>query len=341
MELTRRIYSYDIDMNDVDIDDLEIDTAPQLGWIFYRKYSPDTPRNSLIPHSDYNLNTVNIALNDDFEGGGLFYVKPSYEDNPDWLLNTTITDYLFKGPANNGLPDVPYDNTSYEWVDGLNRQNSSNVVFPALKEGDALIHNYTVWHGIAPITKGTRYSLLLFFDQDNPMLERSEEEEAFRDAEGDMGMTMVSLKHNLKECNPNTGKLDYVEGEVCIFWVHNKQLDFERENPSSPITDNYRSMHLNGDNMNGENDLVDTVAVLKPGMTGGEPCHPGQVYRAIRWEPQPNNGEDVVVEILSEIKIEEGKTEYEFVTQFTTQEDCDALAASRNGIELDKETSEL
>lgn len=49
---------------------------PQLDWIFFRKYSPTSERNSLKPHVDTNVITLNIALNDDFEGGGIFYIKP-------------------------------------------------------------------------------------------------------------------------------------------------------------------------------------------------------------------------------------------------------------------------
>ena len=48
----------------------EPDRDPKLDWIFFRKYSPASDRNSLIPHVDSNVFTLNIALNDDFEGGG-------------------------------------------------------------------------------------------------------------------------------------------------------------------------------------------------------------------------------------------------------------------------------
>ena len=62
-----------------------------------------TPRNSLMLHMDSNMHTVNIALNDDFTGGGLFYVKPSwYKD----LLH----------------PDVPTQYRNYSWVNSLQRE---------------------------------------------------------------------------------------------------------------------------------------------------------------------------------------------------------------------------
>merc|ERR1711983_535666 len=47
----------------------EPEREPELNWVFFRKYSPDDERNSLQHHHDTNMNTVNIALNDDYEGG--------------------------------------------------------------------------------------------------------------------------------------------------------------------------------------------------------------------------------------------------------------------------------
>ena len=123
--------------------------VPSLDWVFFRKYGPNTPRNSLMLHMDSNMHTVNIALNDDFNGGGLFYVKPSwYKD----LLH----------------PDVPTQYRNYSWVNSLQRENTSDIVFPAMGAGDILLHNHTVWHAVAPVKAGVRYSFVLFFDTDNP-----------------------------------------------------------------------------------------------------------------------------------------------------------------------------
>merc|ERR1719203_2167115 len=52
------------------------DREPHLDWIFFRKYSPDDERNSLKHHHDTNMNTVNIELSNDYEEGGIFYIKP-------------------------------------------------------------------------------------------------------------------------------------------------------------------------------------------------------------------------------------------------------------------------
>jgi len=165
------------------------DRLPRLGWIFYRKYSPDTLRNSLIPHFDTNMFTVNIALNDDYTGGGIFYVKPTIEVNPEWHPDAEHN--FFRGPERDGVPDLEGYQYTYKWVDSLTKGNTTDVVFPQLATGDALIHNYTVWHAVAPLETGTRYSMVLFFDMHNPMLNRDdendeeEEEEEYDDADAD------------------------------------------------------------------------------------------------------------------------------------------------------------
>mmetsp|Transcript_12697 Transcript_12697/g.23001 ORF Transcript_12697/g.23001 Transcript_12697/m.23001 type:complete len:158 (-) Transcript_12697:985-1458(-) len=88
---------------------------PELNWIFFRKYSPQSKRNSLNVHHDTNMNTVNIELNDDYEGGGLVYMKP--------LVRTgeVSGEYSF--------------GEGYGWIDGLRRVNTSDLVFPDLRTG--------------------------------------------------------------------------------------------------------------------------------------------------------------------------------------------------------------
>lgn len=111
------------------------DKEPQLDWIFFRKYSPDSDRNSLTVHHDTNMNTVNIELSDDYVGGGFFYIKPL---------------------ASNGQIYDHYD--GYEWTNSVKRVNNSHIVFPDLHAGDALFYNYTVEHAIAPLESGARVS---------------------------------------------------------------------------------------------------------------------------------------------------------------------------------------
>jgi len=58
----------------------------------------------------------------------------------------------------------------YDWANTVKRGNTSDLVYPDMKAGDVLIHNFTVWHGVAPLEKGERYSFVLFYDMDNPIL---------------------------------------------------------------------------------------------------------------------------------------------------------------------------
>jgi len=125
----------------------EPDREPALDWIFLRKYSPDAERNSLTVHHDTNMNTVNIELSDDYEGGGLFYMKP--------LADTGEIQSYYNG---------------YEWTDSVKRENTSDIIFPNLQAGDAVFYNYTVEHAVAPVESGIRYSMAFFFDMDNPAL---------------------------------------------------------------------------------------------------------------------------------------------------------------------------
>lgn len=109
---------------------------------------------------DTNVFTLNIALNDDFEGGGLFYVKPPMQD-----LSKSRDD----------RPDLKAKMTTYEWANTVKRENTSELVFPNMQAGDVLIHNFTVWHGVAPLDKGERYSFVLFYDMDNPIIDDLDE----------------------------------------------------------------------------------------------------------------------------------------------------------------------
>ncbi len=134
----------------------EQDRVPKLDWVFFRKFSPDTDRVSLLVHADSNMHSVNIALNDDFEGGGLFYVKPPAIQDEE---------------AVDGRPIISDEYRDYDWLSRQKRQNASDIVFPTLGTGDLVIYNYTVHHGVAPVEAGTRYSFVLFYDMDNPAVQ--------------------------------------------------------------------------------------------------------------------------------------------------------------------------
>ena len=92
-----------------------LNRVPKLDWVFFRKYSPNSDRNSLKLHADSNMHTLNIALNDGFEGGGFFYVKPPVPD-----VEREEEDY--------GYHLIPEEYFNYDWLNSLKRENTSNLV---------------------------------------------------------------------------------------------------------------------------------------------------------------------------------------------------------------------
>ena len=156
----------------------EQDRVPKLDWVFFRKFSPDTDRVSLLVHADSNMHSVNIALNDDFEGGGLFYVKPPVIQDEETV---------------DGRPIISDEYKDYDWLSRQKRQNASDIVFPTLGTGDLVIYNFTLYHGVAPVEAGTRYSFVLFFDMDNPAIQID-----FEDFEDDDAID-VSFYHDIED----------------------------------------------------------------------------------------------------------------------------------------------
>ena len=165
----------------------EQDRVPKLDWVFFRKFSPDTDRVSLLVHADSNMHSVNIALNDDFEGGGLFYVKPPATQDEE---------------AVDGRPIISDEYRDYDWLSRQKRQNASDIVFPTLGTGDLVIYNYTLYHGVAPVEAGIRYSFVLFYDMDNPAIQSDFEEDSikvtFYHEIEDVEISLVFLDFDLK-----------------------------------------------------------------------------------------------------------------------------------------------
>lgn len=298
---------------------------PELGWIFFRKYSPETPRNSLVPHVDSNMHTVNIALNDDFSGGGLFYVKPTYAKNPNW--NRT-GDNFYSGTNQDGIPTIEDHQYGYEWVNSLERENTTDVGFPKMQTGDALIHNFTVWHAVAPLTKGVRYSMVLFFEMDNPMLERNEEEDENTEDENtedeDAEEFDIYVLHDIHECDPLTGKLVLIQDSIDIFWV-DPMLEEKLEERMATGRDTKEEVLLSG-TFDSMYQLVSTN--LLPGKEDGPiVTDMGQTFQAVRSLPVGTAPQSPTQrEVLGMIRVHPFLEEYEFVGSVTTQRDCDILA---------------
>jgi len=122
-------------------------------WIFIRKYSTavDSTRKALRAHTDTNEHSVNLALNSvrEYTGGGLFVMHPPPQ-KPGHDYETS--------------PSVPKEWQTLGWLENLKRENTSEALFPHMEAGTAVVHNNTVFHGIAPLDSGTKYSLLFFFD---------------------------------------------------------------------------------------------------------------------------------------------------------------------------------
>jgi hypothetical protein len=82
--------------------------VPSMDWVFLRKYQTDDSSKPLMfsLHTDVNLFTLKIDLNDDFLGGGLFYHKLGTEWMTFWAVDCFITSQA--QPAHLSLlsPDV-------------------------------------------------------------------------------------------------------------------------------------------------------------------------------------------------------------------------------------------
>ena len=128
----------------------------ELDWVFARKYAAGSARDGLQGHKDSNRHSINIALNTDFEGGRLYFVPP---DSPLGHLVDAKGTKKQHGMAGDSVSMLKPGNVPNPGV------TSENYFFPELTAGDALSHNDTVWHGIAPVTKGAKYSLLFFYDE--------------------------------------------------------------------------------------------------------------------------------------------------------------------------------
>jgi len=146
---------------------------PKIEWIFLRKYFPlgrYSKRNSLKVHTDSNMHSVTLALNDNYKGGGLMVVRPRVDENVTSAANTEST-----SDGNHlHMPQIPVEYGGYEWLhehkDLSRRVNSSKVFFPELLQGSAALINFTVPHGVAPLAEDSsmpRYALIVFYNIDS------------------------------------------------------------------------------------------------------------------------------------------------------------------------------
>eukprot|EP00534_Pseudo-nitzschia_fraudulenta_P013196 CAMPEP_0201220050 /NCGR_PEP_ID=MMETSP0851-20130426/191390_1 /ASSEMBLY_ACC=CAM_ASM_000631 /TAXON_ID=183588 /ORGANISM="Pseudo-nitzschia fraudulenta, Strain WWA7" /LENGTH=277 /DNA_ID=CAMNT_0047509751 /DNA_START=138 /DNA_END=971 /DNA_ORIENTATION=+ len=277
------------------------------------------------------MHTVNIALNDDFSGGGLFYVKPTYAENPDW---SRTGDNFYSGMDQDGIPILQDHQYDYEWVNSLEHKNTTDVGFPKMQTGDALIHNYTVWHAVAPLTKGVRYSMVLFFEMDNPMLERDEDEDENTENEDAQELEIYVL-HDIHECDPFTGKLVLIQDSIDIFWVDPNFILLEEKLQERMVSgrDTKEEVLLSG-TFDSMFQLVSRN--LLPGKEDGPiVTDVGHTFQAVRSLPVGTAPQSPTQrEVLGTIKVHPVQENYDFAGSVTTQRDCDILAKENEDEEL-------
>jgi len=149
----------------------------ELDWVFFRKYRAGTIRSALLGHQDSNKHSINVALNTDFEGGGLYFVPPDSELGKIANGLSGASDEEARKLSAGMLPDH---------VPGPEHGNQSNYFFPHITPGVAMVYDNTVWHGVTPVLSGVRYTLSFFYDepidikyQDDPhLLEEARAKEA-------------------------------------------------------------------------------------------------------------------------------------------------------------------
>ena len=158
--------------------DMECFQEPHIEWIFLRKYFPlgrYSKRNSLKVHTDSNMHSITLALNDNYKGGGLMVVRPRVNNDDDDINATKIenTEHDMNEDNHLHMPQIPVEYGGYQWLhehkDLSRRVNSSKVFFPHLEQGSAALINFTVPHGVAPLADDSsmpRYALIVFYNID-------------------------------------------------------------------------------------------------------------------------------------------------------------------------------
>ena len=147
-------------------------------------------------------------------------------------------------------------------------------------------------------------------------------------------MQEVTIKHEIQECDPITGKLVYVD-QIDIIWVHPDAIRIEeniqQRNVNNGTTATGTIIH---DNLEQQAEHYDLVTLnLSPDVLDRNLCDVGHTFRAVRslrkeGKYDDDNDDDILLplsqrEVLGEIVIERHKKSYEFVGRVTSQQECD------------------
>jgi hypothetical protein len=184
-----------------------------IDWIFIRKYSATSDRDWLAGHRDTNQFSVAVPMNDDteFENGRFWLVQSGFEakEGGDEGMDKLVAAEMSQGPKANV-------DESLEEME--KRKNSSAFYIPKLVTGSAMFYNNRVYHGIAPVTKGTKYSLLFFLDM--PPIKEELKDMMFGTADDDARAASMRAEEDVKNCqgNPN-------DATVAYFHVSKEEVD--------------------------------------------------------------------------------------------------------------------
>ena len=316
-------------------------------------------------------------------GGGLFYIKPPKSINYNFLHSEDDYDVKVRSTrsaAYDPVPDIKQYHTTYEWVNALtnNHDNNTDVIFPSLKQGDVLIHNFTVWHAVAPIEQGTRYSLVLFFDTDNPMLDDNNDNkdngignknknkittttktdniydevnhdddyyDNDEDDDYDDELSEVQIKHEIIECV--NGKIQYVRA-IDIVWVNQyKETQYNQQNEQQ-LEQQQQQQQLDHQKYNDQILYLQTIQTnIRYNQIVLELTDEKQMFRAIRTKQYGTTSNNIVNvnedphqrEVLAEIHIKQNKFTYTF--KGINEEQILSECGSNNGNNNDNDNEEL
>ena len=100
--------------------DMECFREPKIEWIFLRKYFPlgrYSKRNSLKVHTDSNMHSITLALNDNYKGGGLMVVRPRVNNDSDEnATKIKNTEHDMNEDNHLHMPQIPVEYGGYQWL---------------------------------------------------------------------------------------------------------------------------------------------------------------------------------------------------------------------------------
>jgi len=146
-------------------------------------------------------------------------------------------------------------------------------------------------------------------------------------------MQEVTIKHEIQECDPITGKLVYVD-QIDTIWVHPDAIRLEEQIQQRNVNNGTATGTILHDYLEQQAGHYDLVTLnLSPDVLDRNLCDVGHTFRAVRslrkeGKYDDDNDDDILLplsqgDVLSEIVIEPNEESYEFVGRVTSQQECD------------------